>query len=92
MLDDTRCISTYILCRDVPIMVRTTACARPPPSAPLPQRSATRALGQLLGDCHAVAAMLHCYSRKIAVQQGVLLKQLAAGGGVQALGFKVQGV
>lgn len=43
-------------------------------------RSSTRALGQLLGDCHGVAAMLHCYSRKIAVHRGALLKQLAAGG------------
>ncbi|KAI8463224.1 MAG: hypothetical protein J3K34DRAFT_153633 [Monoraphidium minutum] len=43
-------------------------------------RFATRGLGQLLGDCHAVAAMLHCYSRKIAVHQALLMRQLSAGG------------
>jgi hypothetical protein len=69
--------------------LNTTSYAPPHPNQPTNQptiacgitaaRSATRALGQLLGDCHAVAAMLHCYSRKVGVHQAQLLKQLAAG-------------
>lgn len=62
--------------REIALRSLSCYCVHP---LPPPCRSVTRALGQLLGDCHAVAAMLHCYSRKIAVAQAALLKQLAAG-------------
>ena len=42
-------------------------------------RACTKALAGMVGDSHAAAAMLNCYSHKIGRRQQQLIKQYASG-------------